>query len=220
LTTAKCGTYGERIEEESKMRRFAICFMAAWALVLLATAPSPAADQLVLGKGFLAKDPIPPDTVRRYVKVFAKEKGAGQTIVGDPTVGGATLRLIANGTNSSDQTFDLPASGWRSYSSYSGLVYYRYSNPGTGNAVKGVQIKVTSSGVFQIKVWAYGKFGPLDIKPPNPGTDAAMVLTIGGGDTYCVSFGGAAGGFLINQPPGNPFKLFAVKSPTTKLPCP
>jgi hypothetical protein len=35
----------------------------------------------------------------------------------------------------------------------------------------------------------------LDLTPPDPGSDAAVTVAFhGGGDVYCVSFGGAAGG--------------------------
>jgi hypothetical protein len=33
-------------------------------------------------------------------------------------------------------------------------------------------------------------------------------------------FGGAAGGTLINFPSGNPFKVFAIKRPTSEASCP
>jgi hypothetical protein len=197
----------------------------AWFRAIIATllvsvaAPAAAADQILLGSVFLAKDPIPPDTVRRYVKVAIKEAGGGHTVVGDPTVGGATLRLIANGGSPSDQTFNLPASGWVKRTSLSGAVHLRYRDKGINGAVKQAEVRTLTSGpgVISIKVLASGKYGTLNVVPPNPGTDAALVLAIAGGDTYCSGFGGAAGGILRNEPPGNPFKLFAVKGPTAEI---
>jgi hypothetical protein len=38
-----------------------------------------------------------------------------------------------------------------------------------------------------------------------------VVLSITGGDNYCVMFGGAAGRYADHFPSGNPFKVFAVK---------
>ena len=176
-----------------------------------------AADQLVLGKYILIKDPVPGQSDDGYVKLFAKESN-GATIVGDPTVGGATLRVIANGGTPSDQTFNLPASGWIGKTNTAGLVYYKYrTDKLLPNPVKGAWIKITPSGNFFIKALAFEKLGALNVVPPNPGTDAAIVLAIGSGDTYCSGFGGAAGGTVINEPPGNPFKVFAIKNPTAEI---
>jgi len=176
-----------------------------------------AADQLVLGKLMLINDPVPGQADSPLVKVFAKESG-GPTIVGDPAVGGATLRVIANGGTPSDETFNLPSSGWTAKTNSAGLVYYKYrTDKVLGNPVRSAFIKRTPSGILQIKALAMAKLGPLNVVPPNPGTDAAIVLAIGDGDTYCSGFGGDAGGTLINEPPGNPFKLFAVKNPTAEI---
>jgi len=186
-------------------------------IVALGLGTASAADQLVLGKLILIKNPVPGQPESRYVKVFAKEAG-GATVVGDPTVGGATLRVIANGGTPSDETFNLPASGWIGKTNTAGLVYYKYRmDKLSPNPVKGAFIKITPSGIFFIKALALAKLGPLNVVPPNPGTDAAIVLAIGGGDTYCSGFGGDAGGTLINDPPGNPFKVFAVKNPTAEI---
>ena len=185
-------------------------------VVALGLETASAADQLVLGNQVLIKDPVPGQPENRYVKVFARELD-GATVVGDPTVGGATLRVIANGTTPSDQTFNLLAPGWIGRTNTSGLVYYKYRDKGLNGPVKGAFIKITPSGNFQIKALALAKLGPLNVVPPNPGTDAAIILAIGGGDTYCSGFGGTAGGTLINEPPGNPFKVFGVKHPTAEI---
>ena len=50
-------------------------------------------------------------------------------------------------------------------------------------------IKKTPSGAFIIKISASAAIGP-----PNPGDDGGFILTLGGGDRYCVAFGGPAGG--------------------------
>jgi hypothetical protein len=186
-------------------------------LASFSVGPAAAADQFVLGQAILVKDPVPPDTIKRFVRVFAKDNGGGQTIVGDPTVGGATLRVIVNGAIPSDQTFDLPASGWTFRTNAAGLVYYKYRDDGTNGAVKVAEIKLTPSGIFLIRAAAQGKLGTVDVVPPNPGADATAVLAITGGDTYCTGFGGATGGIVSNRPPGNPFKLFAVRRPAARI---
>jgi hypothetical protein len=50
--------------------------------------------------------------------------------------------------------------------------------------------------VAQLKVLLRGNVGTADlaVMPPNPGDDGGLVLAIAGGDRYCVSLGGAAGG--------------------------
>lgn len=45
-----------------------------------------------------------------------------------------------------------------------------------------------------LKAVIKGGSGIVTVSPPNPGDDGGMVLEIGGGDRYCVSLGGAAGG--------------------------
>jgi arylsulfatase A-like enzyme len=81
-----------------------------------------------------------------------------------------------------------------------------------------------------VKVVLQGALGPgpqphITIVPPAPGTDGAMLFTINGGDTYCVAFGGLAGGTIENTPSnGTPNKVFRIVSsaamPTTAAGCP
>jgi hypothetical protein len=72
----------------------------AAAALMLSTTPARAADQLILGRILVVKDPAPdssPDPTKRKIKVFGKELPSPNTIVGDPTATGASLRVIANG---------------------------------------------------------------------------------------------------------------------------
>lgn len=59
----------------------------SWALLLGATLAY-AADQAILGNQLLVKNPSTPD--KRKVTAEAKEKASANTLVGDPTIGGAT----------------------------------------------------------------------------------------------------------------------------------
>jgi hypothetical protein len=61
-------------------------------------------------------------------------------------------------------------------------------------AVKSLLLKRSGSGAVKLKVTISGRYGAVAIVPPNPGDAASVVLAIGGGDTYCVSVGGAAAG--------------------------
>ena len=57
---------------------------------------------------------------------------------------------------------------------------------------------------------ALGKNGPLDLVPPDPGTEASMVLTITGSVRYCVKFG--TDGIVRNRDA----EVFEVKNPTAQ----
>lgn len=173
-----------------------------------------AADQLVLGKVLLVKDPSP-NPAKRLVKVIARELASSASVVGDPTLNGATLRVVAHGGTDQDQTFPMPAAGWVATSAG-----FRYRDfPGDYGPVKVAILKKTKGGAFLVRVVAVGYLGAVSVVPPNPGTDGGAVLTIPGGDRYCTNFGGPAGGQVVNFPPGNAFKKFKIAAPTGETPC-
>ena len=68
-----------------------------------------AASQTILGSKFLVKNPGV--ATKRKVTGSAKESGSPNTIVGNPTTGGASLRVIANGGTDSDPPRRLPGDG-------------------------------------------------------------------------------------------------------------
>src|SRR5262245_36021885 len=77
---------------------------------LLGLGIASAADQTVLGKQLLLKDPKPGvDATKRKLVVQGKETASDDTIVGDPTVSGATLTVLLSGVSSASQAFVLPA---------------------------------------------------------------------------------------------------------------
>jgi hypothetical protein len=76
-------------------------------LVLPALPVAHAADQTVLGSTLVVKDPGTP--AKRKITVKAKETASDDTLVGDPTTGGATVTITATGGTPSSQTFTLPA---------------------------------------------------------------------------------------------------------------
>ena len=110
--------------------------------------------------------------------------------MGDPTVGGATLRVYANGASSTSQTIPLPAERWNAGFPDG----YGFHATGQAGPVRFVRIRKNYRGRFFLKILLRSSFGPLLVFPPNPGTDGGLVLTINGGDRYCTSLGGAAGG--------------------------
>ncbi len=178
--------------------------VGVWALAAVAYG----ADQTILGQSFLARDPGPP--TRRKVLVKAKEPASPNTIVGDPTVTGATLTLSANGGTPSTQTFVLPSANW-SGDATRGFKYKDAS--GTAGAIKLVKVKRTRNGKLLLKALATAKNGTVTVVPPNPGTDACALLQIAGGDSYSVRFGPDS---QITNKDG---RLFRAKRPPTEGSC-
>jgi hypothetical protein len=138
----------------------------------------------------------------------------GQTLAGgfaifvDPTVDGASLTVE---TNDGAQTLTLPAAGWRPIRNG-----FAYTDPdGAFGATKRLTVKTSSQGVLSLKASLSGAHGPLDVLPPNPGTEAAVGLAISS-ETYCIHFGGVAGGVISND--GN--RKFRVQHPVGLGPCP
>src|SRR4029453_15025106 len=74
--------------------------------LLLGTTVAQAADQTILGSKLLVKNPSTAE--KRQVSGSAKEKASPDTLVGDPTVNGATLTVRAEGATPTEQTFPLP----------------------------------------------------------------------------------------------------------------
>lgn len=87
------------------MRRFAVVILLLSSFSL--TAPARAADQAVLGKLLLVKNPSSAD--KRKVVVKAKEDSSAASIVGDPTANGATLVVDAIGGTTNSETYNLAA---------------------------------------------------------------------------------------------------------------
>ena len=177
-----------------------------------ATVPNscaPTTTATVLGKVLLVRDPSAgADPTRRKVLVRARELASDEMLVGNPITNGASVKVIANGMTSSSQTFSLPAGPqWSAVSTF-GFKYR--DSAGTNGPVKGAQILKTPGGVFLAKVLISGKNGSVTVAPPNPGTDGGMVLTINSGESYCVKFGGSAGGTIT----GGTATAFKARSPT------
>ncbi len=190
-------------------------------LGLLAVAAS--ASQTILGKSFVVKDPSPGvDATKRKVVALGKELASPDTVVGDPVANGATIEIIANGASPTSQVFTLPAGAYWTVIT-SGFKYV--DKLGVNGPVKVALIKKAPSGVFLVKAVIVGLLGPgpqphITVLPPNAGTDGGMIFTIPGGDSYCVAFGGAAAGLVVNST-NKVFKVSApLTSPTVEAGCP
>jgi hypothetical protein len=153
-----------------------------------------AADQQMLGKKLIVKDPSG-DESKRSVIGLGKEKPTDVSALSNPS-SGATLQIIANGTSPSNQTFSLPAAGWSAIGNG-----FKYIGSVGGEPVKKVVLKRTPAGTALIKIIVKGSVGSDDlvVLPPNTGTDGGFILDVTGGDRYCVSFGGAAGGTTVKD---------------------
>ncbi|HWP66523.1 MAG TPA: hypothetical protein VNO26_11470 [Candidatus Limnocylindria bacterium] len=175
--------------------------------VALSASVALAADQLVSTKNFLVKDK-PGDPSKRKIAFKVKEKGTTATLVGDPTAGGATLHVVLS--PGGDQCFSLPASGWTPIKD----IGFKYKDPQLASgAVKTAQIKVTPSGVLQVKAIVQGKgVETIEVVPGNPTNTYAVSLALAGGDTYCAGTGTAT-------PKTNTEKTFKVVNDTAPLTC-
>jgi hypothetical protein len=189
-------------------RVFVAVFMAA-----LCPLVAQAADQTVLGKQILVKNPSTPE--KRKVILKAAEPATDNTLVGDPTVSGATLSIALYGGTTSSQLFTLPAAlnaKGKPFWSGDAIKGYKYKDAkGENGPLKLLQLRI-KNGDFQIKAVISGKGGAVTLLPPNDGIGACTVLTITGADSYSVRF---ADGTVINKDA----KLFKVKDPTTQGSC-
>jgi len=200
-------------------------WIAGGLVVLLGTAGAAvAAEQMILGTSFTVKNPTGANDKRAIVGV-AKEKGSSSTIVGDPTTagiaGGAILQVQVDGANPSAQTFVLPSgadANGKPFWKATGTTGYVYKDSkGANGPVKIAQLKATASGLFQLKIVVGGKYGAVDVVPPNPGTSGCFAIQIGvdgNGDRYSAQFG------ADSQIKNSGTKLFKAGKPTDEGVCP
>jgi len=190
-------------------RRFLLALLAVAAPALVH-----AADQTVLGKVIVVKDPGTAE--KRKVVVKAAEIGSDDTVVGDPTTSGAVLTIRADGTSPSEATWTLPtgtnAKGKPFWAGDATKGFKYVDSQGENGPVKIAQLKRTKSGVFKMKMIVLGKLGAISVLPPADGTAGCALLELGGGDSYSVRF---ADGNVAN----NGSKLFKVSNPATEGTC-
>jgi hypothetical protein len=179
------------------------------AAAFLAASTTRGADQTVLGKQFLLKDPKPGvDATKRKFVAQGKEPASSNQIVGDPTVAGGSLTVIVTGATSANQVFVLPQgtdpSSGKPFWTAKGSDSFSYKDAkGTNGPVKSVQIKRSKSRTFQVKAVALAKNGAIDLTPPAPGSSACIRLDVGNGDRYSV---------VLPPPPGSSLKKDDAKT--------
>lgn len=163
------------------MRNSARMFAVGAALVALCGAPALAndeADELMPGKIIIVKP-------GKLAKFIAKPAGSFDlpNTANDPSSEGASLRIRDLG-GSDDDTYNLPASGWKGLGTPPGAKGYKYKGAGTlGDPCKVVLVKANI-------VKAVCKGAGMTLTPPFTGA-AAIRLDVGT-DTksYCAQFGG------------------------------
>ncbi|MEO8603197.1 MAG: hypothetical protein ABI629_11530 [bacterium] len=192
------------------MRRLILVSFLLFSLPLAARA----ADQTILGKQISLKNPSTPE--KRKILVKASETASPNTLVGDPTVTGATLLIGVYGSTASAETYTLSAGlnlAGKPFWKGDATKGFKYADKkGENGPVKAAQIKKTAKGVFKIKAIISGKTGTVSVVPPNVGTDACALFSISGGDSYSVRF---ADGDVKNKGATQ----FKVSNPTTEGSC-
>jgi hypothetical protein len=177
------------------------------------TAISP--PNAIRGKSIVVQNPNTDDPSKRKITVVASESASVTLDLATLLANGAILTVSAEGPQQLyTQSFSLPGP-WIPI----GTTGARYSDKsGVNGPVQSVRLSRTTAGGAKLKIKILGKLGPgegphLTVVPPNPGTAAEVRLQVNGGETYCVGFGGDAGGSVVNK---GPF-LFRVANPTAAV---
>jgi hypothetical protein len=171
-----------------------------------------AADQTILGKQLLVKDPQPGvDATKRRIVGQGLEAGSPNTIVGDPTATGATLTVFADGTTASSETYQLPAALW---TTVKGGFKYKDGQLTMG-PVKTAVITL-ANGTFRLRAVVVGKTSGISLLPPNVGTEGCALFEITGGDRYHVRFPPAPDSTIKKDDA----QAFVIKDATVEGVCP
>jgi hypothetical protein len=164
------------------------------AAALVSAGVAVAAQQGAAAKKLLVNNP--PSGNRTVIYLSKNTTG---TVIGDPTVSGATFTVAL--TPGGTQCAALPASGWKATP-----VGFKYKDPQLANGpVKLALIKATPSGNFLLKV--IEKSAAITVAPGNPTVTYGTSFEINGGDQYCASTGTAT-------PTKNDEKKFLVTNDT------
>jgi glucose/arabinose dehydrogenase len=160
--------------------------------------PTFAAEQPVPTKTLIVKNP---SSGARRVLWKVVERSSAATVVGDPTVDGASLHVVL--TPGGDQCVPMPASGWTPI----GTIGFRYTDRALANGpIKTAQVKKTQAGTFQLRaLLRAGGPTPIAVAPGDPTTSWATKFTLGTGDEYC-------GGSATATPDPNGATVFKVSN--------
>lgn len=181
---------------------------------LALAAPAAATDQTILGQRLTISDVDAGDPGRRRVLVTARERASANTLTGDPTVagsnGGGMLQLVTEGGTPTNEVFALPQRTGRNGKPFWRAIAggFRYGDPrGENGPVESLVVRKTKSGTLSLRAVLTGRNVALDAVPPNPGTQAWALLSLSGGDRYCIAYGPDAS---IEDDGARAFKVFRV----------
>ncbi len=159
--------------------------------------PARAADLTIRGTRLLVSEPQPADPSRRRIVATARERQSPDPLTGDPTVagsnGGGLLQIVLEGGTPGSAVFALPQG-----TSRSGRPFWRETAPfgvryadqhGENGPVKSVVLRKTKAGLLSLRVALSGRHAPLALVPPDPGVRGYVLLSLSGGDRYCVAYG-------------------------------
>src|SRR5580765_1767795 len=123
----------------------------ALAVLLLSVASlAGAADWLLAGRKLAVRNPTGAEA-NRVVVILGRSVHSALTFVGDPTVDGASLQVVANGASGTTQLVTLAAAGWTATPTG-----FRYTGPTTGDPVRRVILERTPGGVAMVKALLRG----------------------------------------------------------------
>jgi hypothetical protein len=153
------------------------------------TAAPPVDETLLLdGAKLTLKDDLL-DAAKKKVVLTSKDPdvtlGDGNGTLDDPRVSGATVRIVSAAGDTFDDTYTLPASGWRIIGTEGADIGYRYKDK---LLVHGPVKSATLKSAKQLKLAAKGSaLGHTLVTDPNP---VDVVVTVGSVQ-YCQRYGGA-----------------------------
>jgi hypothetical protein len=157
------------------------------ALVLAFVAGSPArlhaaddADELMPGRVTV----IRPGTFKFVAKPPANTAFALPSPANEPTAAGGSLHVFDLGATADDDTYALPASGWKGLGNPPGSKGFKYK--GDGSAADPCKVALVKPAVVKAVCKGTGML----LTPPFTG-NVAVVLTVGAASKrYCAAFGG------------------------------
>ncbi|MEO7434789.1 MAG: hypothetical protein ABI080_04820, partial [Candidatus Binatia bacterium] len=178
------------------------------AVVLLVSLPANGQAVPILGRQLSIQGSAFSSKPTRKTLVIARETATDVGTLSDPTMDGARFQLTTTGGTPRAEDFILDAAGWTAVKNG-----YRYRSSGNPPEVQ-VQLTKTLGGVAFLRVKL--RKNATGLLPPAPGDTALLVLDVAGGERYCVSFGGAAGGTEIKDSATQ----WKVKNATAEPACP
>src|SRR5262249_12714846 len=138
------------------------------------------------------------------LRIRGRDPAPQALLDGDPVVHGATLIVGALGRVTSRQTFALPPGpasrrgdiGWRVKRNLRAPGYRSLTYVDRQGQHGPVRLLRLTRGRYALRL-EVRIAGDVALHPPDPATAAGAALVFPGGETYCVGFGGPAGGRIL-----------------------